>query len=81
MTTATAVDVRCPDCHEPIRHRAGQGWLHERTNDKRCQPLCQCGKRAKHRLGYHGFDGASARFITTGWVCDACKPKGLTEWT
>jgi hypothetical protein len=86
MTTAqatprTAIDVKCPDCWESVRHEAGKGWLHVRTGDWRCRPICACGNPAKHKTGYHGVVmSGRVGFVTTGHVCDACAPKGMPEY-
>lgn len=77
MSTTVATETKCSKCGEAV-HWSG-GWLHDRTNDRKCQPLCTtkgCTKPATAKLGYYGFAGDGARFIRTGWACKAHEPFG-----
>lgn len=66
-------------------------WFHVETGEQECDPACtfevepgvKCGKRPSVcAVGYHGFDGACARFIRTGHRCADHKQKGgMIEWT
>ena len=76
-------DVTCANCQEPKSFVEGihgpERWVHDRTGDWRCQPLCaNCGAPGEVKVGQYSMDGGQMPcFVLHHWECGPCARKEL----
>jgi hypothetical protein len=73
--------VNCDRCGERVRFidgiRGPERWLHVRTEDHQCHPLCaKCGGDGRYQIGRWDVDGGQVPvFHRDHWECAECAKK------
>ncbi len=68
----------CPHCYESVRFveglRGPQRWVHVRTGDWQCHPVCKhCGQSGTVKIGHYDLDGGQMpMFRYSHHECNDC---------